>query len=136
MKKEEKGIAWSAPEIIKVSFSWARQYDSSHCGYQCIIHSPGSRATLEGTWVHLFTDRLVANDNGNASNGGVLRDHHENWILEFNRYLGRCTVFEAELWDILNGLPVLLSKWFKRETIQSDNLEVIRVLHDDMIIDT
>ncbi|MBA0593315.1 hypothetical protein Gorai_010266, partial [Gossypium raimondii] len=45
-------------------------------------------------WKHIIPDnqlfRVVANDNGHVSAGGVIRYHHENWILGFTRYLGWC----------------------------------------------
>ncbi|MBA0678797.1 hypothetical protein Goari_020119 [Gossypium aridum] len=60
---------------------------------------------------------------------------HGNWILGFNHYLGRCTVFEAELCGILDYILMLLSRSFKRATIQTNNLEVIIVLQDNAMID-
>lgn len=33
--------------------------------------------------MHLFIYGAVARDNGNAFDGGVLRDQNENWILGF-----------------------------------------------------
>ncbi|MBA0753391.1 hypothetical protein Gogos_022207 [Gossypium gossypioides] len=63
-----------------------------------------------------------------ASVGGVLRDQDGNWILGFNCYLGNCTPFDEELWGILDGLLILLNKGYKRATIQTDNLEVVKAL--------
>ncbi|MBA0844999.1 hypothetical protein Goarm_022743, partial [Gossypium armourianum] len=51
--------------------------------------------------MHLFTDGVVARDNGNASTGGVLRDH----------------------------------KGIRMAIIQTDNLEVVRVLQDNAMAD-
>ncbi|KAK5795464.1 hypothetical protein PVK06_036732 [Gossypium arboreum] len=62
---------------------------------------------------------------GNASAGGILWDQLGNWILGFNRYLGKCSPFEAELWDILDRLLVMLNKGYRRATIQTDNLDVV-----------
>ncbi|MBA0702873.1 hypothetical protein Goari_026982, partial [Gossypium aridum] len=87
-------------------------------------------------WVHLFTDGVVANDNGHASAGGVIRYHHGNWILGFTHYLGRCSVFEVELWGILDRFLVLLNRGFKRVIVQFDNLEVVKVLQDEAIMDS
>ncbi|MBA0656995.1 hypothetical protein Goklo_009311, partial [Gossypium klotzschianum] len=74
-----------------------RGHELSHCSYR---HTSDSDITLGEMWVHLFIDGVVANDNGHVSAGGVIRYHHGNWILGFTRYLGRCSIFEAELWGI------------------------------------
>ncbi|MBA0669957.1 hypothetical protein Goklo_029326 [Gossypium klotzschianum] len=41
---------------------------------------------------------------------GITRDQHGNWILVFNRRLGQCSVFNAELRGILDGLFLLQSR--------------------------
>ncbi|MBA0587057.1 hypothetical protein Gorai_000193 [Gossypium raimondii] len=64
-----------------------------------------------GYWTHLFTKGAVARENGSASAGGV-----------------------AELWGILDGLLVLLSKGFERATIQTDNIDVVKALEDNMMV--
>ncbi|MBA0661425.1 hypothetical protein Goklo_005720, partial [Gossypium klotzschianum] len=43
----------------------------------------------------------------------------------------RCTSFEAELLDILDDILFLLSKGFKRGTVQTDSLEVVRALQEN-----
>ncbi|KAK5840193.1 hypothetical protein PVK06_009079 [Gossypium arboreum] len=73
-----QGITWMAYEIVKVSFSWAQQYELSLYGDQCTSHFSGSHATLEGTWMHLFIDGAMARDYGNVLTGGVLRDQYGN----------------------------------------------------------
>ncbi|MBA0568755.1 hypothetical protein Golob_006225, partial [Gossypium lobatum] len=44
-----------------------------------------------------------------ARKGGerFLRDHNGNWILGFNCRLESCSVFEVELWDILDGVALV-----------------------------
>ncbi|MBA0616518.1 hypothetical protein Godav_016560, partial [Gossypium davidsonii] len=76
------------------------------------------------TWVFLFTDGAVARDSGYAAIGGVARDRVGDWIMGFNRFLGMCSPFEAEVWAILDGILILLNKGYKRITIMTDNLEV------------
>lgn len=58
---------------------------------------------MEGQWVHLFVDGAVERHNGDASAGGVVRDHHGNWIVGFTRLVGKCSPFEAELCGIFDG---------------------------------
>ncbi|MBA0726513.1 hypothetical protein Golax_002336, partial [Gossypium laxum] len=70
----------------------------------------------------------MARDSRNASAGDVVCDSIDNWVLRFNCYLGRCTSFEAELSGILDGLLILLNKGYKRATIQTNNLKVVRAL--------
>lgn len=60
-----------------------------------------------------------------ASTGGVARDHGGYWILCFSHYLGKCSPFEA---DIFDGLLILLDKGYKKGTIHTDNLEVVNAL--------
>ncbi|MBA0695417.1 hypothetical protein Goari_002044, partial [Gossypium aridum] len=59
---------------------------------------------------------------------GVLRDHHRHWIIEFNRRLGLCFVFNAELWDILDGLTVLHNRSWDKVLIRTDSVEVVQVI--------
>ncbi|MBA0834328.1 hypothetical protein Goarm_006690, partial [Gossypium armourianum] len=91
---------------------------------------------MVNTWVNLFIDSAVASGDGSTSVRGILRDQHGNWILGFCHFLGRCSVFVAELWRILDGLLVLLSKGFKKATTQTDNLKVVRALQDNLMIDS
>ncbi|MBA0850372.1 hypothetical protein Goshw_028800 [Gossypium schwendimanii] len=64
-------------------------------------------------WVHLFMNGTIARETGNIVAGGMLRDQFGNWILGFNRYLGKCSPFKAELWGILDGLLVMLNKGYR-----------------------
>ncbi|MBA0667317.1 hypothetical protein Goklo_000421, partial [Gossypium klotzschianum] len=109
-----QNISWPPTEIIKISFGWAQQYGISHMRFQQNDHISDPSASLMDSRVHLFTDGAVARDSEKASVGGVLRDQFGNWILEFNRFLGSYTRFEAKLWGILDGMLLLLSKGFKR----------------------
>lgn len=40
-----------------------------------------------------------------------MRDHNENWIMDFNCCLGNCLIFGVELWEILNGVLLLQEKF-------------------------
>ncbi|KAH1107514.1 hypothetical protein J1N35_011282 [Gossypium stocksii] len=86
-------------------------------------------------WVLLFSDGAIAKDSRNASAGGVVRDRNGNWILGYNHFLGRCSPLEAELWSIHDGLLILLSKG-KKARIQTDNLEVVKILSMDAPVDS
>ncbi|KAH1130460.1 hypothetical protein J1N35_001838, partial [Gossypium stocksii] len=71
---------------------------------------------LDG-WVRLRTDGLVRLDEGFAAVGDFVSDQNDGWIMGFYRYLGNCTVLEAELWGILDGLNFILDRSFKRVLI-------------------
>ncbi|KAH1047396.1 hypothetical protein J1N35_038180 [Gossypium stocksii] len=62
------------------------------------------------------------------TSGGVARDQDGNWIVGFSRFLGICSPFEAEIWSILDGILILLSKGYRRTFITTDNLEVVQTL--------
>ncbi|MBA0599981.1 hypothetical protein Gorai_006180, partial [Gossypium raimondii] len=51
-------------------------------------------------WKDQIPDSIarMTKDSGNASAEGVVRDLFGKWILGFNRYLGKCSPFEATLW--------------------------------------
>lgn len=85
--------------------------------------------------MHLFTDGKVVRDTESASIGDVLCDQHENWIFCFNHYLRRYIVFYADLCGILDGLLMLLSRSFKSAAIRTNNLELVRVLQDNTMMD-
>lgn len=86
--------------------------------------------------MHLSTDGATVRDNENASIGGVLQDYYGNWILRFNHYLRRCTFFEVKLCGILDSFLILLSKRIKRVIIQTNKLEVFRVLQGNAMTDS
>ncbi|MBA0805267.1 hypothetical protein Gohar_004793, partial [Gossypium harknessii] len=54
---------------------------------------------------------------------GVLRDHHGQWIIGFNKRLGICFVFNAKLWGILDGLTILYNRNRDKVSIQMKSVE-------------
>ncbi|KAK5772033.1 hypothetical protein PVK06_048294 [Gossypium arboreum] len=87
-------------------------------------------------WVFLSTDGAVTRSSRNASAGGEVRDRDRHWILGFTYFLGRCSPFEVELWGILDGILILLTKGYKRVRIQTDNIEVVRALSMEETVDS
>ncbi|MBA0706328.1 hypothetical protein Golax_018445, partial [Gossypium laxum] len=57
---------------------------------------------LSGDWIILHIDGVVKTIAGFAAVGGVARNQNGDWILRFNHYLGDCSVFDAEFWDVAN----------------------------------
>ncbi|MBA0697524.1 hypothetical protein Goari_021062 [Gossypium aridum] len=123
-----ENVNWLAYELLKVSLSWARQYQITHDGYNIKSFTADVQSYSNEKWVHLFSNGAVARNSESALASGVVHDLGGKWILGFNRYLGSCTPFEAELWGILDGLLILLNKGYKCATIQIDNLEVVNAL--------
>ncbi|MBA0824573.1 hypothetical protein Goarm_021233 [Gossypium armourianum] len=62
-------------EIIKVSYSWVKQYS--------LAHSEALVMETQQNFKH-------------ANSGGVIRDGKRNWILGYNRFLGKCSVTVAK----------------------------------------
>ncbi|MBA0850970.1 hypothetical protein Goshw_010411 [Gossypium schwendimanii] len=55
---------------------------------------------IDGNWACLYTDGSVQNDGSFATargGGGIANSHDGEWILGYNRYLGNCSIFDAEL---------------------------------------
>ncbi|KAK5784578.1 hypothetical protein PVK06_039104 [Gossypium arboreum] len=59
------------------------------------------KSTFEGkSFEDLFflnTDGAVQIESGNAAVGGVVHNANGDWILGYNRHLGKCSIFNAEL---------------------------------------
>ncbi|MBA0737104.1 hypothetical protein Gogos_010580, partial [Gossypium gossypioides] len=91
---------WLAEDVVKRIVSILPPHSSS--GLDKIIWTRNQ--------VHLFTNGAVNKGSGTASTSGVLRDQNRDWILGYNHYLEKCIVFKVELWGILDGMLILLSK--------------------------
>ncbi|MBA0850285.1 hypothetical protein Goshw_027841, partial [Gossypium schwendimanii] len=63
---------------------------------------------------------------------GGIRNQNGKWIIKFNRYLGNCAVLDYKLWGILDGLKIALDRSFQRVSIQTDSLEVVNLIYEDV----
>ncbi|KAK5772900.1 hypothetical protein PVK06_049202 [Gossypium arboreum] len=88
-----------------------------------------SEAHLSEERVYLNNDGAVHLDSGFAATGGVVRDKSGNWIIGFHRFLGKCSIFDAELWGILDGLKLVQRKAYDQVIIFSDCLEVVKAIN-------
>ncbi|MBA0672152.1 hypothetical protein Goklo_025287 [Gossypium klotzschianum] len=79
-------------------------------------------------WIRLYSDSAVKVDSGEATAERVLRDHHGHSIIGFNRILGQGSIFNAELWGILDGLTILHNKCWDKVSIRIDRVEVIQAI--------
>ncbi|MBA0640623.1 hypothetical protein Goklo_023537, partial [Gossypium klotzschianum] len=74
--------------------------------------------SLLGNWIILYIEGVVKSDVG------------------FNHYLGDCSVFEAELWGVIDGLILLERQGFNKVLINTNNLEVVNALQDRQLADS
>ncbi|MBA0764658.1 hypothetical protein Gotri_013983, partial [Gossypium trilobum] len=51
-------------------------------------------------------------------------------VAGYNWFLGFCSVFYAELWEILDGLTFTQREGRKKIFIHTDNLEIVKALQD------
>lgn len=68
--------------------------------------------------------------------GEVLRDQNGEWILGYNDYLGECSLFDAELLRILDGLIPCQKQGLEIVVIHTDSLDVIIAILDRNFIGT
>ncbi|KAA3474835.1 GTP cyclohydrolase 1-like [Gossypium australe] len=131
-----QNIDWTPIELIKSSLSWAQSFETLNTDSKATVTYSRNLQHCSDNWVHLSSDRAVVRISGNASARGVVRDQNGNWILGFTHFLGRCSSLEVELWGVLDGVLILLNKGYKKVKIQTDNLEVVRVLSMEDIVDS
>ncbi|KAK5844957.1 hypothetical protein PVK06_001104 [Gossypium arboreum] len=82
---------------------------------------------------YLNTDGATHSVSGFSATGGVIYDGKGQWILGYNRHLGKCTAVVAELWGILDGLMLFQKQGYPEVIIQSDCLENVLSLHDSKL---
>ncbi|KAE8684789.1 hypothetical protein F3Y22_tig00111105pilonHSYRG00441 [Hibiscus syriacus] len=78
--------------------------------------------------VKLNTDGAVDTRTGNAKGGGVLRDNDGQWLGGFNRNIGRCSAFHAELWALFDGLTLGWERGLRDIEVQLHNKEDVEIL--------
>ncbi|MBA0785728.1 hypothetical protein Gotri_026079 [Gossypium trilobum] len=91
---------------------------------------------MTGNWIHLFTDGAVKFDAGLAASRGMACKQEGEWIVGFNLYLGLCTVFDAELWGVLDGITLIHERGYQKVMIHKDNLKVVKVIQDAYLTDS
>ncbi|MBA0678865.1 hypothetical protein Goari_020184 [Gossypium aridum] len=55
-----------------------------------------------------------------------MRDRNSDWILGYNRRVENCSVYETELWGILDGVTLTQRSFHDRLSNKTNNLEFIR----------
>ncbi|KAG8486316.1 hypothetical protein CXB51_019654 [Gossypium anomalum] len=91
---------------------------------------------MTGNWIHLFTDGAVKLDACFAASGVMACKQEEEWIVGFNCYLGLCTVFNVELWGVLDGITLIHERGYQKVVIHTKNLKVVKVIQDAYLTDS
>ncbi|MBA0876724.1 hypothetical protein Goshw_003923 [Gossypium schwendimanii] len=73
----------------------------------------------------LNTGGPVNSVSGFFAAGGVIHDGKGNWVLGYNRFLGKCSVAIVELWGILDDVLILQNQGYNQVSIHSNNLEIV-----------
>ncbi|KAE8731847.1 hypothetical protein F3Y22_tig00002511pilonHSYRG00410 [Hibiscus syriacus] len=57
-------------------------------------------------WHRINTDASCNPSDGSSKCGGILRNHEEEWIMGFHKYIDICSVLEAKLWGASIGMKM------------------------------
>ncbi|KAK8481823.1 hypothetical protein V6N11_032989 [Hibiscus sabdariffa] len=90
-----------------------------------------SRLQLVEPWIFVFNNSRsegVRAVDGVASCGGVIRDSNGIWVAGFSKFIGRCSMLEAEFWAVFEGLCYAKSFNVSKVVVEFDNQDVIDVL--------
>lgn len=87
----------------------------------------------EEGWLKLNVDGACDNSSNCITVGGLIRDHHGNWIKGFNQFMGLGNSLLSELWGALLGLKVVISLGVNCLWLQFDCLNLVNLLtHDNL----
>ncbi|MBA0628908.1 hypothetical protein Godav_023538, partial [Gossypium davidsonii] len=93
----------------------------------CSFKPPIEEESFEDL-IFLNTDGAVQLESKNVAPGGVVRDGNGDWIFGYNRRFGKCSIFNAELLGILEGLRLIQRRGHDEVIIQSDSLEAVKTI--------
>ncbi|PPD73938.1 hypothetical protein GOBAR_DD29131 [Gossypium barbadense] len=57
-------------------------------------------------WMKLNRDRALNLRTKEIGVGGLIRDCRSDWVVGFCRFVGLCSLLQAELWAILEGIQM------------------------------
>ncbi|MBA0750815.1 hypothetical protein Gogos_002200, partial [Gossypium gossypioides] len=123
-----QGRSWSLREIVQVSLSWVNQlFSALRADFKGNFKPPVEKESFEDL-IFLNTDGAVQLGSRNAAAGGVVRDANGDWIFGYNRCLEKCSIFNAELWGILEGLRLIQQRGHDEVIIKYDSFEVVKAI--------
>ncbi|KAK8511943.1 hypothetical protein V6N12_074632 [Hibiscus sabdariffa] len=126
-----------ADSIVHICLVWARYYNVLPRQFSVPVHR------MERTdvwtrppfgWICLNVDGAVSSTSSMASAGGLFRDTDGRWLLGFNKFMGVTSPLFAELCAIYVGLKVAWDNWFEYVQVQSNWLEVVKLLQDHNLV--
>ena len=79
-------------------------------------------------FLKLNTDGALKSS-GLASAGGLVRNYCGEWVCGFSMNLGSCSIMEAELWGLYQGLKIAWERGFRLLQVEVDNLGVTQLLN-------
>ncbi|KAH1130145.1 hypothetical protein J1N35_001523 [Gossypium stocksii] len=85
-----------------------------------------------GIYVFLKTDGAINSVSGCTVAGDVIRNNKWEWILGYNRSLGKGSAKTAKLWGLLDGRLILQKQGYNVVIIRSDNLENMISINERM----
>ncbi|XP_016728981.1 uncharacterized protein [Gossypium hirsutum] len=90
--------------LFKFFLSWTKQLFSilkvdAKRSFNCTIEEEPFEDPI-----FLTIDGAVQIETGNGAVGGIIHNANGDWILGYNRHLGKCSIFNAESWGSLEGL--------------------------------
>lgn len=105
--------------------SWKLQVINSN---RSLSHIQVKWSPPKSGWVALNTDGAARDGSEIAGCGGLLRDQFGNCICGFSKFLGKTTVYVAELWGVYEGLRMAKEKGFSNIELQIDYAAVVQCL--------
>ncbi|KAE8694600.1 hypothetical protein F3Y22_tig00110777pilonHSYRG00077 [Hibiscus syriacus] len=117
---------------------WITWSTSGSTSLESLFGGSGNIETILSKWrkpMHgcfkLNTDGAIHIGTMEVACGGVIRDHIGAWVAGFSRSLGRCTAFQAELWNVKEGLEIAWNMVVRVLNMELDNQEVATRLNLD-----
>ncbi|KAA3470382.1 nitrogen regulatory protein P-II-like protein [Gossypium australe] len=100
----QKRFSWSVDEIIKGPYTWAKQYAFVNKVVLSTRQVARVASTWTGNWIRLNSDGTIKVDSGLLQPGESLETSMGSRFLGITDVSKKCSVFDVELWGILDGL--------------------------------
>ncbi|KAE8732799.1 hypothetical protein F3Y22_tig00001728pilonHSYRG00036 [Hibiscus syriacus] len=98
----------SNADTFNNSISWANYYAKAppQTAYRSRHLEAVQWTPIPNDWISLNTDGAVNSRSSLSTAGGIIRNYEGTWLVRFNKYIGRSTILQAELWGIYEGLKL------------------------------
>ena len=78
--------------------------------------------------VKLNTNGASKRNLGQVGSGGLIKNSLSGWLSGFNRNVGICSSYKAELWEILEGLKLALKIGYKKVVMEANSRLIVKKL--------